>query len=332
MADDKLIESLKRDNQEKQELLKSLQMQHKANKLANESGDPQIQSATQELIQRLRQPREQKQDLRPLLGFLSDPQDAYLLSKLLPEQQAISPEEERLAMAAKLEGSIADRQIDKLGLIAKTTVANTGDLDKDMRALEKVGSMASGTGRGATNMRKAWENVASIDKLKSMAEDFSSGQLTFDPQSNMEYSSAISALITNRAPGIEIIRETAYSNFGGDINKMIQYITGNPQEALSKEMMKEIDRQIYNIEKSEKHKISKTLSRLFNAYRGRFKRNPEDATLWKEQYGHLVDFDLDKMSASPKPYDEVGETRLGREKTQEKKMSKLEQFRKLMGR
>lgn len=319
-------------------IVQQLQEISKLEKMADKKEEtPTAASAADMLLQSLKQPRAPQTDVRPLFA-LASPSVGQRLLQATQAPKAISAGEERLKIAADIEESVANNEVNRLVKVASLTIGGTGNAEKDMRALEKVGSMASGTGRGATNMRKAWENIAQIDKLKSMAEDFASGQLTFDRQSNMEYSAAISGLIANRAPGIETIRETAYNYFGGDVNAMVQYITGNPEDALSQKMMNEVSRQVFNIEKSEKHKVSKTLARLFNAYRGRFKRNPEDAVIWQQQYGHLVNFDLDDMRAEAKPFDEVGETRLGREQKPAQQApdsagsDKLSRFRKLMGR
>ena len=193
--------------------------------IANSEKAPESADAARTLIERLKQPRKPQLDISPLYALASP----NVGQKLMQAQQQRNK-------------SLQDKEMEKLALISKLTVGNTGNPEQDMKALEKVGSMASGSSRGATNMSKSWDNIAKIDKLKSMAEDFASGKLTFDAQSNMEYSSAISGLITNRAPGIEVVRETAYRYFGGDVNAMIQYITGKPHDALSKKK-KEFTRQ-----------------------------------------------------------------------------------------
>ena len=294
------IEGKQQFQKETKEVLNRLKQIQSLEKIAGDEKAPQSASAAQMLIESLKKPA--KADLSPLFA-LASPEVGKRLMQSAQMQGAFSDDEKRLAKAAEIEQAEAK-------LHAKT-LAGLGVSDQDIKAIEKVGSMAEGMGRGSTKLRKAWENIASTDKLKSMVEDFKAGRLTFDKQSVTEYSNAVSALITNRAPGIETIRETAYTNFGGDVRAMIQHYTGNPQEYLSSKMAEEVERQVYNIEKSEKHKVSKTLARMFNAYRHRFAKSPEDVKLWQEQYGHFIDIDPQNVSAKPKDYYTEIETRQG---------------------
>jgi hypothetical protein len=309
MARDPLVDILlNRAKQEERDLeeaekeedkeIKDINKIDKLNRLLGKSSDPEVKnrasqliqrlkgglqepqgSAAEELIERLRQPKEGSEfaDLSPLIPFASKEYQTALLEGA--KESFLSEEEERLAKAVDIEQRQRVLDLKKAGQNSEAK-----RLDKDLDAINKYGRILIGAERGATNFRKQRQRVNTINRARTMFEDIENGLVTFDEVSNTDYSALFSGLITGRAPGIEMIKASKYKYIGGDLNQWASYISGNPKSDVSKAMMGEIKNMIFGLERSIKHDYGKEQAKLFNVYKSRLDRNPAE----KERYMRMI--------------------------------------------
>ena len=226
-------------------------------------------------------------------GFYQDPIEAQReLVKMTVEENSAALDEKK--ERNKLIIQLSKRKGDQEAL--KTQ-------NKDLDALNKYGRIMLGDERGATRVGKQWGKIEIVNRARTLMDDIRAGKVTFDHVSNTDYSGMFSGLITGRAPGIEMIKASQYSYLGGDINQWLSYISGNPKSAVSEAMMKEMENLIDGLEKSMKHDMSKHQVRLYNVYKSRLDRNPEENRRYKKALTNWADFDEDG-DAIPKDFDD----------------------------
>jgi hypothetical protein len=323
MANDQSI----RDAQDKQ-LIQKLKQIQTIEKIASDEKAPEASSAARELIERLKQPRQQQPvDLRPLFA-LASPNVGQRLLQATKAPSVLSQQEERLAKAAEIELKQQKLQAILSGQKQKA---------QNIKELEKYGRIMKGYERGATRMGKIWKANAQIERLSDYIDLIDSGQITFDDVSNADFSAAFSGLVTGKSPGIELIRETKYAYLGGKLKGYYQFMTGKPQKALSPEMYQEVKNMLGGLREATQTELSNEQAHLWNVYKTRLEQNPKLYETYRRMVDKYVDFDeegyalprgraYDLNPSEGKKLQKEGET------DAKQSLSKLERFRKALGR
>ena len=188
-------------------------------------------SATEQLIQQLRRPQQDKtQDVIRALTAFTSPETQKQVLATMPQQSALSPEEQRLAAASKLEQALYKSR-ESQAIKSK---------EKDMSRYTKLDSQMRAAGRGSKLMRdlKTARNKGSFALGK--LEDMIAGRQTANEENLKDLSSQISAMLTGGVPSQTLIDQTAYNTLKMKLKGWQQFLKDSPVNAASPEVLKEI--------------------------------------------------------------------------------------------
>jgi len=220
------------------------------------------QTATEQLIQQLRKPKQDKTDkvLAALTAFAS-PEAQKQIAPLL-NTGAMSDEEKRLSAASNLELALNKGKAQKAMAQRK----------KDESSVSKLGLISSGIGRGSKIVRDQRVSLERADAARGKIQAMIEGRIVPTAQNMKDVSTDISALISGGTPPLALIEGTAYSTWAGRLNNLKQEMTGNPEAFNNPEILNEILNGV-NVIMGTKRKWHDNLQRnLYNNSRVTFEK------------------------------------------------------------
>lgn len=287
------LDSIKQKNEEVRAKLSTLKLQREASKMYNTSqGDPTIQSAAQELIQKLRTPRERQIDFSPLYALASP----GVRDALLKTHKPVESQEDRLMKATQIELAQAKLKnaLQNVQLKQQEKVRFYKDKQEDKERQEirtKLIPTISGTLRSplVRDQEKALEVINYMENQIRAAQEDVSPIVEAD---KYNLSTGWSRVISNSAPTQTLIEKSIYRSAKGAFEDAKEWVYGSrAQSTYTKEDLKQMADQLKILKASKLQARSTVVSRSIRGYSGLLKKYPDIIDGIQAEYGDLVDID-----------------------------------------
>lgn len=160
-------------------------------------------------------------------------------------------------------------------------------------------------GRAAQNVKKAVSKMEKVRAGLGTIDLFDRGDIVFDDKNAADMSTAITSIIMDGGqPAQSLIDKGIYNSAMGSGAKLAQYITANPKQFYSKEIMAELKKQFVKHGKLATDAISRHQSGVYNRSRKLRKLDPDFADSQRQTYGKFFEVGKDDLSKPRKYTDE----------------------------
>ena len=249
-------------------------------------------SATEQLIQQLRRPQQDKtQDVIRALTAFTSPETQKQVLATMPKQSALSPEEQRLAAAAKLEESMMKKEVNA----ALKGNAQEAKERKEIRT--QLAPALAGTKRSklVRDHVKALNDINTMENMIEMAIQDKSPIVEAD---KYNISALWSGVLTGGVPTQTLIEKSIYNSAQGAYMDLKEWAFGDRSSSTyTKDDLRQMRSQLNILKAAKSQAYGKTLERALAPYRSVLEKYPDQQQFIADTYGDVLNVDGGKFKS-----------------------------------